>query len=183
MANVRAADSTVLGSHGQVETAREEIVRQYPQRKMAAAATLYAASEIDKEFFLTICTDFLTAARTAVAVKVEALLSVMYLLEPIGYLPRDFSGRDRASLETVIEYGDRLPERVQNFTLITLEQFSRDAQIELGKIHGATHWRWKTNRDSCDECAIKRNRVFPISQMQEDHPFCDCTSQLIWRKS
>lgn len=162
--------------------ARKEVTGSYPLTKAAAAVVLLQAGEVDREFFIDLLTGFLAAARTSVAVAVEKMLATVYLLEPVGFVPRDYSERDRASLETVLGDGQAATTsvRVQTFVSATLDQATRDFQIELGKIHGATHWTWTVlNRsEACDDCLAKDGNIFPIDSYMFDHPHCECYPQM-----
>lgn len=164
--------------------ARDDIADEYPLAKIVAAVTLLQAGKITEEFFVSLVVDLLRAARVAVAVKVDALIAVLHELQPIGFVPRDFASRDRASLETVMGNATdaRLSARLQSFAASTLEQATRDFHLEIGRGQGATHWRWRTAGPTCDECSPRRGKVFIIDEPFSDHPNCNCYAELIFKE-
>lgn len=170
-----------LGQKKEIE-ARDAISQEYSLPKIAAAVVLLQAERISEDDFVAIVVNLLRAARIAVAVKVDVMLSLIHDLQPVGYVPQDFADRDEASLRTVLGRADdvKLSARAQSFTANTLSQAARDFRLEIGKQHGATHWRWRTVRDSCSECKGKRGQVFPIDVPFQDHPNSDCYPELIF---
>lgn len=170
-----------LGPNAQAE-ARAEIEQEHPNTKVVAAITLLQAGRITEEEFVFIVVNLLRVARAAIAVKVDAMLALIHDLQPVGFVPLDYAARDEASLRTVLGRVDdaQMSGRAQAFIANTLTQATNDFRLEIGRKHGATHWKWKTVGVSCQECREKSGKVFPISTPFVDHPNSDCYPELMF---
>lgn len=170
-----------LGPNKQAE-ARAEIEQEHPSTKVVAAITLLQAGKISEDDFVAIVVHLLRVARAAIAVKVDAMLALIHDLQPVGFVPLDYAARDEASLRTVLGRVDdaQMSGRVQAFTANTLTQATNDFRVEIGKHHGATHWKWKIVGNTCTECRKKSGKIFPISTPFVDHPNSDCYPELMF---
>lgn len=152
------------------------------------AARLYAAyvaGRIDRETFTLGVLAALHVARSAVAIRAEvALLEWLaahgLTAHALGIVPPDYSERDAASLETVLDNTDTAETRLERFVSATVEQYARDAVLDAAAQREASGWIWRTSGESCDYCRPREGRRYEVTDTFRDHPGCDCYPEPIF---
>ncbi|GAA3684292.1 hypothetical protein GCM10022237_48590 [Nocardioides ginsengisoli] len=152
---------------------------QYAQRAEQTVLLAAASSTLSGFALASSLGIYLSTVNEAATQLADVWTSAFLRVAPVGLaLPRTEPDRLTEVVISVLEQSPRLDPLPRLARLARTEPVvaGRMASQQVMQAHNVERMRWLLDPDPCPTCVALSKETYPVDQLPESHPHCECTT-------